>query len=273
MGRIEEAFARRKAEGRKVFVAYFTAGDPDLETTEEVALALEAAGVDVLEIGFPFSDPTADGPVIQEASQRALKGGTTLAGILGRIASLRRKLQIPVILFGYFNPILSYGLERFARDAARAGVDGLLVVDLPFEEAGELRRHTDPLGLAFISLVAPTTGEARARRIFRRASGFVYAISITGVTGTTRPQLEDVRRDLERIRRQTDLPVVAGFGITTAGQAAGIAPFADGIVVGSALVRLFGEEAGKDGLAAKAASFVRGIRDALDRTQRGARKS
>jgi tryptophan synthase alpha chain len=264
MGRIERAFARRKAEGRKVFVAYLTAGDPDLETTEELALVLKAAGVDILEIGVPFSDPTADGPVIQAASQRALKRGTTLAGILERIGSLRRRSEIPVVLFGYFNPILSYGLERFARDAAAAGVDGLLVVDLPFEEAEELRRYTDPAGLDFISLVAPTTDAARAGRILRGATGFVYAISVTGVTGTSRPRAEDVRLHLERIRAQTDLPVVAGFGIAGAEQAAGIAPFADGIVVGSALVRIVGEEAGEAGPVGGAAAFAREIRNAID---------
>ncbi len=264
MGRIEEAFARRKAEGRKVFVAYLTAGDPDLQTTEALALALEAAGVDILEIGVPFSDPTADGPVIQAASQRALKRGTTLAGILERIASLRRRSDISVVLFGYFNPILSYGVERFARHAAAAGVDGLLVVDLPFEEAGELRRYSDPAGLAFISLVAPTTDAARARTILHRARGFVYAISVTGVTGTSTPRPDDVRHDLERIRVETDLPVVAGFGIATAGQASAIAPFADGIVIGSALVRLIAEKAGRNDLVETVASYAREIRMAID---------
>ncbi|HOI75779.1 MAG TPA: tryptophan synthase subunit alpha [Syntrophales bacterium] len=268
MVRIERAFAQRKAEGRKVFVAYLTAGDPDLETTEKLALALEAAGVDILEIGVPFSDPTADGPVIQAASQRALMRGTTLAGILERIASLRRRSDIPVVLFGYFNPILSYGVERFARDAAAAGVDGLLVVDLPFEESGELRRYSDPASLAFISLVAPTTDAARARNILRRASGFVYAISVTGVTGTSTPIQADIRRDLQRFRAETDLPIVAGFGIATAGQAAGIAPLADGIVVGSALVRLIAEKAGRNDLVETAASYAREIRMAIDGKRR-----
>jgi tryptophan synthase alpha chain len=264
MGHIEKVFAERKAQGRKVFVAYLTAGDPDLETTEELALALESAGVDILEVGVPFSDPTADGPVIQAASQRALKRGTTLADILDRIGSLRRRSNIPVVLFGYYNPILSYGAERFARDATAAGADGLLVVDLPFEEAGELRRYTDPMGLAFVSLIAPTTDKARVKKILRRAAGFVYAISVTGVTGTSRPQAEEVRRDLERIRTETDLPVVAGFGIATARQAAEIAPFADGIVVGSALVRLIGEKTGRAERIEATASFAREIRDALD---------
>ncbi len=270
MGRIERVFARRKAEERKVFVAYLTAGDPDLETTEKLALALESAGVDILEIGVPFSDPTADGPVIQAAAQRALKGGTTLSGILDRIRSLRRRSEIPLVIFGYYNPILSYGAERFARDAAAAGADGLLVVDLPFEEAGELRRYSDPEGLAFISLVAPTTDASRAAKILRRASGFVYAISVTGVTGTCTPQPNDVRQDMDRIRAETHLPIVAGFGIATARQAAGIAAFADGIVIGSALVRLVGERAGSMDLVETAASYAREIRRAIDeRRQEG----
>ena len=164
MGRIEERFKALKKEGRKAFVAYLTAGDPDLETTARLIPALEAAGVDILEIGVPFSDPTADGPVIQAASQRALKKGATLEKILAMIAALRRTSEIPIVLFGYYNPILSYGPERFAADAAAAGVDGILVVDLPPEEADELRRYTDPAGLAFITLIAPTTDPARAAK-------------------------------------------------------------------------------------------------------------
>ncbi len=242
MGRIEARFAALKKDGRKAFVAYLTAGDPDLETTAELIPALEAAGVDIVEIGVPFSDPTADGPVIQAASQRALKGGATLAKILAMIAALRRTSAIPIVLFGYYNPILSYGPERFAADATASGVDGILVVDLPPEEADELRRYTDPAGLAFITLIAPTTDSARARKILRGATGFVYYISVTGVTGTAVPRPEDVRRDVERIKAMTPLPVAVGFGISTPEQAAAIAPLADGVVIGSALVRLIGEK-------------------------------
>ncbi len=201
MGRIEARFAALKKGGRKAFVAYLTAGDPDLETTAGLIPALEAAGVDIIEIGVPFSDPTADGPVIQAASQRALKGGATLAKILAMIAALRRTSEIPIVLFGYYNPILSYGPDRFAADAAASGVDGILVVDLPPEEAGELRRYTDKAGLAFITLVAPTTDSARVKKILRGATGFVYYISVTGVTGTAAALPDDVRRDVERIQR------------------------------------------------------------------------
>ncbi len=264
MGRIEERFTALKKEGRKAFVAYLTAGDPDLETTERLIPALEAAGVDIVEIGVPFSDPTADGPVIQAASQRALKRGATQKKILAMIAALRRTTSIPIVLFGYYNPILSYGTERFATDAAASGVDGILVVDLPPEEANELRKYSDPAGLDFITLIAPTTDPTRARKILQRATGFVYYISITGVTGTAVPKPDDVRRDVERLKEMTALPVAVGFGISTPAQAATIAPLADGVVVGSALVRLIGEKAGDGDPVPAAAAFAAEIRRAID---------
>jgi len=269
MGRIEERFKALKKEGRKAFVAYLTAGDPDLETTARLIPALEAAGVDILEIGVPFSDPTADGPVIQAASQRALKKGATLEKILAMIAGLRRFSGIPIVLFGYYNPILSYGPEKFAADAAACGVDGILVVDLPPEEADELRRYTDPAGLAFITLIAPTTDPKRAGKILRGATGFVYYISVTGVTGTAVPRPDDVRRDVERLKKMTVLPVAVGFGISTPAQAAAIAPLSDGVVVGSALVRLIGENGESAGLIENAFSFAGEIRRAIDAARRG----
>ena len=264
MGRIEETFKRLKKAGRKAFVAYLTAGDPDLETTAALIPALEAAGVDILEIGVPFSDPTADGPAIQAASQRALQGGATLGKILSLIAALRRTSGIPIVLFGYYNPILSFGPERFAAKAAASGVDGILVVDLPPEEARELRRYTDPAGLAFITLIAPTTGPERAGKILRKAGGFVYFISVTGVTGTAAPRIGEVRQAVEQLRTLTDLPIAAGFGISTPEQASAIAPLADGVVVGSALVGLIGEKGRGADLIPAAASFAARIRRAID---------
>lgn len=264
MRRIEAKFTALKQEKRKAFVAYLTAGDPDLETTAALIPALAAAGVDIVEIGVPFSDPTADGPVIQAASQRALKKGATLEKILAMIAGLRKTNAIPIVLFGYYNPILSYGPEKFAADAAAAGVDGLLVVDLPPEEADELRRHSDPAGLDFITLVAPTTEPARAKKILRRATGFVYYISVTGVTGTAVPEPDDIRREVARLKGMTALPVAVGFGISTPAQAAVIAPLADGVVVGSALVRLIGENCKSGDPIPAAASFAAGIRRAID---------
>jgi tryptophan synthase alpha chain len=264
MGRIEERFTALKKEGRKAFVAYLTAGDPDLKTTAELIQALEVAGVDIIEVGVPFSDPTADGPVIQAASQRALKKGANLENILAMIARLRRFSRIPIVLFGYYNPILNYGPEKLAADAAASGVDGLLVVDLPPEEADELRRYSDPAGLAFIKLIAPTTDSKRARKILRGATGFVYYISVTGVTGTAVPRPDDVRREVKQLKRMTALPVAVGFGISTPAQAAAIAPLADGVVVGSALVRLIGEKGGSGDLISTAASFTAEIRQAID---------
>lgn len=269
MGRIRERFQALQNEGRKAFVAYLTAGDPDLETTAKLIPALEAAGVDILEVGVPFSDPTADGPAIQAASQRALKKGCTLKDILVMIGMLRRFSGIPIVLFTYYNPILSYGPERFAVDAIACGADGILVVDLPPEEADELRRFTGPAGLDFITLIAPTTDPGRAGKILRGAAGFVYCISITGVTGTAVPLPGDVRKDVERLRHMTTLPIAVGFGISTPAQASAIASLADGVVIGSALVRLIGKNAKSTALIEKASSFAKEIRRAIDSAAQG----
>jgi len=263
MRRIEQTFNRLREKGEKALVVYLTAGDPDVSTTEVLVKALAAAGVDVLEIGVPFSDPTADGPVIQAASRRALKSGATLAAILEMIARVRQVSDIPIVLFGYYNPILIYGNEAFAAKAKAAGVDGILVVDLPPEESAELRKYTDRAGIDFISLIAPTTSDQRVLHIAEKATGFLYNISITGVTGTARPRVEDIRRDVARIRKVSALPVVVGFGISTPDQAAKIAPCADGIVIGSAVVKLIAENTGRDDLASRVASFAGAIRKAL----------
>ena len=263
MNRIERVFEALRKEGRKALVAYITAGDPDLETTRNLILAMEAAGVDIIEVGVPFSDPTADGPAIQAASQRSLKSGTTLPGILDMIASLRRSSEIPVVLFGYYNPIFIYGNKRFAERAARAGVDGVLVVDLPYEESWELRRFTDPLEISFISLIAPTSGMERIRRIAEKGSGFLYYISITGITGTKEPDPADIEKDVRSIRELTNLPIVVGFGISTAEQARQIAPAADGIVVGSAFVRLIEEHGGSPNLIPAVSNFAAEIKRAI----------
>ena len=263
MSRIEKRFRKLRDEGSKALVAYLTAGDPDLETTKEIILGLDRAGVDILEIGVPFSDPTADGPVIQAASHRALEGGATLTGILEMIESVRGISEIPIVLFGYYNPILSYGNEPFAKRARAAGVDGLLVVDLPPEEAGELRKYTDRVGIDFISLIAPTSTDERIRKIARDAGGFLYYISITGVTGTARPKVFDIKRDVERIRAVTELPVAVGFGISTPEQAREIAPHADGIVIGSAFVRLIEENCGANNRVNIVAGYARDIKQAI----------
>ncbi|MCX5857200.1 MAG: tryptophan synthase subunit alpha [Deltaproteobacteria bacterium] len=263
MGRIEKKFHELKQKNEKALVVYLTAGDPDLPTTEALIKALAAAGVDILEIGVPFSDPTADGPIIQAASRRALQNGATLAKILDLVESVRKASEIPIVLFGYYNPVFIYGNEAFARRAKAAGVDGILVVDLPPEEAAELRIYTDRAGIDFISLLAPTTPDQRTRRIAEKAGGFLYYISVTGVTGTAKPIVENIRRDLTKIRKISILPVVVGFGISTPAQAAEIAPHADGVVVGSAVVSLIEENTSRDDMIPRVTSFVGAVKSAL----------
>jgi tryptophan synthase alpha chain len=263
MGRIGEKFEALRAKKEKALVVYLTAGDPSLDVTKEIIFGLEKAGVDILEIGVPFSDPTADGPVIQAASQRALKAGTTLEGVLKLVSDIRNVSHIPILLFGYFNPIFAYGVERFAHAAQKAGVDGILVVDLPPEEAGELRMHTDAASLDFIALVAPTTGRDRLKTILLNATGFIYYISITGVTGTAVPKIEDIQREVGKIRKLTKMPIAVGFGISSATQAKNIAAFADGVVIGSAVVKMIHENRNKGNLAGIIADYAKDIKKVL----------
>ena len=260
MGRIEEKLDDLKKKGEKALIVYLTAGDPSLEKTYEIILGLDGAGVDILEIGIPFSDPTADGPVIQAASQRALKGGTTLQDILDMIEKVRKVSEIAIVLFGYYNPVFIYGNERFAGRAKEVGVDGILVVDLPTEESGELKRYTDRSGIDFISLITPTSDDDRIKKIAGKASGFIYYVSITGITGTKKPKVADIKRDIERIRRITSLPVAVGFGISTPGQVGEIARYADGVVVGSAFVKLIEENGNSEDLAEIVSSFARELK-------------
>lgn len=263
MRRIEKSFAELKKRGEKALVAYITAGYPDLETTRALIPALVKAGVDILEVGVPFSDPTADGPVIQAASQQALKSGTTLANVIDLVGELRSEVEIPLVLFSYYNPIFSMGSATFAKRASAAGVDGVLVVDLPAEEKGELSVETDPAGIDFISLVAPTTGGDRARKVVKTASGFIYYISVTGVTGTRGPELDETRKNIAMIRALTRLPVVVGFGVSTPEQAREIGSAADGVVVGSAFVKLIGEKAGDPGMVGAVEAYAASLKAAL----------
>lgn len=247
-----------KARGGKAFVAFVTAGDPSLDRTVEIALELEAAGVDVLELGVPFSDPLADGPVIQRASERALRAGTTLRGVLGAVRGIRERSELPIVLFSYLNPLVRYGLGALATDARAAGVDGVLVTDLPPEEADEWLAVARPAGLDTIFLAAPTSPEARLRRIAEVSRGFVYAISRTGVTGERDALSSDAAPLVEQLRRLTTAPVALGFGISTPDQVRAAASVADGVVVGSALVRFLEEQPGGD-----AGSFVTALSSAL----------
>jgi tryptophan synthase alpha chain len=264
MGQIGDKFEYLRARKEKALIVYLTAGDPSLAVTKRLILGLADSGVDILEIGVPFSDPTADGPVIQAASRRSLHGGTTLEGVLNLVADVRKISRIPIVLFGYFNPVFTYGVEKFARSAQKAGVDGVLIVDLPQEESRELRQHTDPAGIDFISLVAPTTGSERLRNIAASATGFLYYISITGVTGTAAPKIGDIKRDIARIRQSTNLPVAVGFGISTCEQAKEISDLADGIVIGSAVVRLIDANRNKRDLIQIVTGYINGIKKSID---------
>jgi tryptophan synthase alpha chain len=237
-GRIARCFASLRQEGRAGLVTYLTAGDPDPDTSVRLFAGLPAAGADLIEIGMPFSDPMADGPVIQEAGQRALKQGMNLRGTLGLVRELRRANDAtPIVLMGYYNPIYRYGPEAFTRDAVDAGVDGVIVVDLPPEEDVELTDPARVAGLDFIRFTAPTSGEARLPRIVEHAGGFVYYAAIAGVTGTRSAASSEVAAAVARLRRFTDLPIAVGFGIRTPEQAAQVARSADAAVVGTALVQ------------------------------------
>ncbi len=242
MTRIDAKFAALKAEGKKAFVAYLMAGDPDVETSLAVMKGMPAAGVDVIELGMPFTDPMADGPTIQHAGQRALEGGQTLQKTLEMVAAFRETDQTtPVVMMGYYNPIYSRGVERFLADAVAAGIDGLIVVDLPPEEDSELCLPAQAAGINFIRLATPTTDDKRLPVVLRNTSGFVYYVSVTGITGSQAAQAGDVGPEVARIKAATDLPVVVGFGINTPEAAQTIAGVADGCVVGSAIVKLIGE--------------------------------
>jgi tryptophan synthase alpha chain len=263
MKRIEENFKALRTKKEKALIVYLTAGDPSLSITKKLIFALEKAGADMLEIGVPFSDPTADGPVIQAASQRALKVGTTLRGVLNLVAEVRKSSNIPIVLFGYFNPIFAYGVKKFSQAASAAGVDGVLVVDLPYEEAKELRIYTDAVGIDFISLIAPTTDTKRLSKIASGATGFLYYISITGITGTAAPKIDHIKTEVGKIRKITELPIAVGFGISRPQQAREIGRFADGVVIGSAVVSLINENKKNRDLVKIVSDYASGIKKAL----------
>jgi len=235
--RIDRRFAALKSEGRPALVTFMTAGDPDPDTTLALLKALPGAGADVIELGMPFSDPMADGPAIQAAGLRALKGGQTLARTLDLVRTFRQSDDAtPIVLMGYYNPIYSYGSERFVADAAAAGVDGMIIVDLPPEADDELCIPALEAGLNFIRLATPTTDDKRLPAVLENTSGFVYYVSINGITGSAAPDASRVAESVARIKRHTHLPVAVGFGVRTAEQAAAIGANADGVVVGSAIV-------------------------------------
>ncbi len=258
MTRIDDTFARLKADGKRAFVAYVMAGDPDLETSREIVLGLPGAGVDIIELGLPFTDPMADGPTIQLAGQRALAAGQTLDKTLDLARALRTKDdRTPIVLMGYYNPIYHRGVDTFLREAREAGIDGLIVVDLPPEEDEELCLPAQKAGLNFIRLATPTTDDRRLPKVLTNTSGFVYYVSITGITGAAAAQAVDVAPEVARIKAKTDLPVIVGFGIRTPDAARDIAAIADGAVVGSAIV----SEIAQGRSPAEVLAFVRSLAD------------
>ncbi len=259
--RIAARFAELKKKGEKALVAFVTAGDPDLEFTARLLPRLAQAGADIIELGMPFSDPMADGPTIQRASERALASGTTLTGLLEMLRSVREQVPVPVVMMGYSNPVHSYGWQRFAKDALAAGLDGLLLVDLPPEEAGELRAAARASGLDLIMLLAPTSDAARIKKVSRSGSGFIYYVTVTGVTGARQSVSSSLDTELANLCSQVKLPVVAGFGISTPEQARQVAGLADGVVVGSAIMRLFEQYQG-DELLEQVESLVVGLKAA-----------
>ena len=266
MSRISEKFNELRQRNRIALVSYITAGDPSLDATAKIAVKLEESGADIIELGVPFSDPMADGPVIQLASERALAGGATLAGVLDTVRKIREKSAVPIILFGYYNPFFKYGLERIVKDAAEAGADGFLIVDLPPEEVGEFKIHTDKAGMDIVFLLAPTSTSDRIGLVAENASGFVYLVSVTGVTGE-RPEMNYSLEGLtNEIRQTTGLPVGIGFGISSPEQVKGLSGYADAVIVGSAIVRIieqYGSE--KEKLLNELSGFVGGLSAACGR--------
>ncbi len=268
MNRIKNKFSELNEKGRIALVTYITAGDPSLKTTEDIVLKLEEGGADIIELGIPFSDPMADGPAIQLASERALAGGTTLEDVLETVRNIRKVSEIPIILFGYYNPFFHYGVEKFSKDAADAGADGVLAVDLPPEEAPEFKIYTDKEGLDMVFLLAPTSTAERIDLVADSAGGFVYLVSVTGVTGA-RPDLNFSLKALtDQIKAATELPVGVGFGISSPEQVAEIAGYADAAIVGSAIVRIIEQHgSNRDVLLENLSEFVSSLSGACIKSQ------
>jgi tryptophan synthase alpha chain len=260
MTRIEKKFAELKAEGRKAFIPYITTGDPSMEITLELVLALEKSGADVIELGIPFSDPIADGPVIQRATERALHNGVTLQKVLDLGKAIRKKSEIPLVLFSYFNPLLNHGLEKLAKDATAAGFDGILASDLTLEESGTFNRTMRASGLNTIFLVAPTSSVARMKAIAEASNGFLYAVSRTGVTGERQELAGDLSEFLRTLRSFTKCPIAVGFGISRPEHVQAVWQEADGAIVGSSIVKKVEEFIGSPKLVSEVSAFASWLR-------------
>ena len=265
MNRIAETFASLKAADRKALIPYIMAGDPDLETTAALVQELDRRGADLVELGVPFSDPIADGPTIQRAALRALSRGTNLRGIVDTVATIRGRSGIPIVLMTYYNPVLAYGIETLCRDAARAGVDGLIVPDLPPEEGAELSDACQRQGLSVIFLLAPTSTKARIELVNRHTTGFVYCVSLTGVTGARGQLAEGVNEFMADVRSRTDSPLGLGFGISSPEQAYEASHLADGVIVGSAIINVMEEHAGEADMTRSVGKYVASLRQGIDK--------
>ncbi|GKS58390.1 tryptophan synthase alpha chain [Nitrospira sp.] len=263
MSRLASTFSALAAKGEKALITYIMAGDPCLADTERLVLSLDQAGADIIELGVPFSDPIADGPVIQQAADRALKSGTSMLKILAMVASLRARTQIPLVLMAYYNTIHAVGEAAFCQQAAAAGIDGVIVPDMPVEEAGPLKSAATPAGLDVIFLLAPTSTAARRTMVARESHGFVYYVSLTGITGAKLGDLGDVETNVARIKRVGRVPVSVGFGVATPEDAKRIARMADGVIVGSALVKRVAELPQDPGALDRILDFVRSLKSAL----------
>ncbi|NOY14395.1 MAG: tryptophan synthase subunit alpha [Deltaproteobacteria bacterium] len=263
MTRIDKTFADLRQRRETALIPFLTAGDPDIATTAALIRTLVRHGADLIELGVPFSDPMADGPTIQAASERALAAGTTVKKVLQLVAEVRSDCQVPLVLMGYYNPIFRYGAERFAEDAAGAGVDGLLLVDLPPEEVDEISTVMQQAKIALITLLAPTTPLDRMRRLAAAAEGYLYYVSMTGVTGAQKISPDDIRVAVEELKKMSSVPVGVGFGITTVKDARAVGAFADGVVVGSALVKIIADYAQSDELLPRVGQFIAELKQGL----------
>ena len=265
--KLDHTFATLRQRGEKALIAYVMAGDPSLQDTEQLVVELEQAGADITELGVPFSDPIADGPVIQQAAERALRSGTSLRTILSMVTRLRARTQIPLVLMAYYNNLHAFGPERFCHEAAQAGVDGVIIPDMPPDEAGPLRGPAAAAGLPLIFLLAPTSTAERRTFVARQSQGFVYYVSLTGITGAKLHNMADVAKNVEKIRKVTRLPVAVGFGVATPEDAAKVAAIADGVIVGSAIVKQIAAHQQKPEMVKHVAEFVRSLKTAMRAAQ------
>ncbi|MBA5865857.1 MAG: tryptophan synthase subunit alpha [Nitrospira sp. CR1.3] len=268
--RLDRTFARLHERGESALITYLMAGDPTLNETEQLVLGLEGAGADVIELGVPFSDPIADGPVIQRAAERALRSGTSLRKILPMVARLRTRTQIPLVLMAYYNSIHAFGPVEFCRDAVAAGVDGLIVPDMPPDEAGPLREPAAAAGLQLIFLLAPTSTSERRAYVARQSQGFVYYVSLTGITGAKLNNVAEVGKNVDKIRKVSKTPIAVGFGVATPDDAESVAAIADGVIVGSAIVKQVAAHQQDSALVEHVAGFVRSLKAAMQPRQTAA---